>query len=108
MEGCEESAERLEALQILNIKQFAEMTGSLLEKALELAAYENDSEKPEMISAGRLVRLLIEASLMNSESKGVALPAPSLLLFSPGYDTLIMASPISILCGVRRVKWYSP
>ena len=73
MEGCEESAERLEALQILNIKQFAGMTRSLLEKALELAAYENGSEKPETISAGRLVRLLIEASLMNSENKGAAL-----------------------------------
>ena len=54
MEGCEESAERLEALQILNIKQFAGMTRSLLEKALELAVYENGSEKPETISAGRL------------------------------------------------------
>ena len=49
------------------------MTRSLLEKALELAAYENGSEKPETISAGRLVRLLIEASLMNSENKGAAL-----------------------------------
>jgi hypothetical protein len=73
MEGCEESAERLEALQILTIEQFAGMTRSLLEKALELAAYENGSEKPETISAGRLVRLLIEASLMNSENKGAAL-----------------------------------
>ena len=73
MEGCEESVERLEALQILTIEQFAGMTRSLLEKALELAAYENGSEKPETISAGRLVRLLIEASLLNSENKGAAL-----------------------------------
>ena len=72
-EGCEESAERLEALRILTIGQFAEMTGSYLEKALELAAYENGSKKPETISAGLLVRLLIEAYLMDSEDQEAAI-----------------------------------
>ena len=38
----------------------------------------------------------------------LTLPTASPLLFSYRYDTLILASPISILCGVRRVKWYSP
>ena len=35
-------------------------------------------------------------------------PVTPTLVFSSGYDTLNLASPISILCGVRYVKWYSP
>ena len=66
-EGCEESAERLSALQIFTMDRFAEMVHGNIEKAAELAVYENGSEKPETISAGLLIRLLIEAYLMNSE-----------------------------------------
>lgn len=73
MDGCEESPERLEALQIHTMDQFAEITGRNLEKAIELAVYENGSGKPETISAGRLVRLLIEAELMSSEDPEAAL-----------------------------------
>ena len=72
-EGCEESAERLEALQILTMDQFAKMASGNLEKALELAVYENNSEKPETVSAGLLVRLLIEACLMNGEDPEAAI-----------------------------------
>ena len=72
-EGCEESAERLEALQILTMDQFAKMASGNLEKALELAVYENNSEKPETVSAGMLVRLLIEACLMNGEDPEAAI-----------------------------------
>ena len=67
MEGCEESADRLAALQIVTLNQFAEMTNRNLDKAMELAVYENGSVKPENISAGLLIRLLIESYLINSE-----------------------------------------
>ncbi len=73
MEGCEESTERLEALQIVTMDRFAEMTGRNLEKAVELAVYENGSEKPETVSAGLLIRLLVEADLINSTNHKTAI-----------------------------------
>lgn len=72
-EGCEESTERLEALQVLTMDRFAEMTANNIDKALELAVYENGTGKPETVSAGLLVRLLIEAELMNSEDHEAAI-----------------------------------
>ncbi len=80
MEGCEESAERLEALQIHTMDEFSKMALGNLERAIELAEYENDLEKPDAISAGLLVRLLIEADLMDSDD-----PEPKIHEYFLGY-----------------------
>ena len=68
MEGCDESAERLEELDIVTMDQFSHMVRDTLDKALELAIYENGDEKPESISGGHLIRLLIEAKLLKSDN----------------------------------------
>lgn len=68
MEGCDESAERLEALDIVTMDQFSHMVRDTLDKALELAIYENGDEKPESISGGHLIRLLIEVKLLKSDN----------------------------------------
>ena len=67
--GCEDSVERLEALGIRTMGEFDELVKKNLDKALELAAFENGGEKPETISCGLLVRFLVDVYLAQNQEE---------------------------------------
>ena len=66
----DDSTERLEAMDIISVGQFAELASDMLEKAWELYVYENEGS-PQKVSAGALIRHLAEARLIDSSEEAV-------------------------------------
>ena len=66
----DDSTERLEAMDVTTVQQFAKLVSELLEKAWELHVYENDGS-PQQVSAGALIRHLAEAKLISSSEEDV-------------------------------------